>query len=174
MTLRQSSRAFSLLELLVTLCIIAIVGALALPSFNFFTRWQLRTEAQLLAVTMRYVQQKAIATGRTHTIVFNLASQSYTFAGLSNTLTTYTLPRGVRYGALPGVLGPPSAPRTSITSPITFQHTTLTCFPDGIMSAGVVYLCTNCDQMAISSGVSATSYIRAYAYTNGRWKQTTT
>lgn len=82
----------------------------------------------------------------------------------------YNLPATIRFGFLPESKGPPSTPTRPIRSAITFPGKKVSCFPDGTIQAGTVYLVDDkkSSMYALTSGVSAVSFLRKYRY-DGTW-----
>ena len=76
-----------------------------------------------------------------------------------------------RLGFLPGAKGPPCAPTEVIKQPITFKGNKIIFNPDGIISAGSIYVvdATGRSMYALTSGVTPVSYLRMYRYDNGTW-----
>jgi len=88
----------------------------------------------------------------------------YTFGAVDE-----QLPKSIRFGAPAEVKGPPATPMRPVDSPITFKNAQITFYPDGIISAGTVYL-TDTDQKtcyALTCGVGSVSFLRAYRYDKG-------
>lgn len=68
----HSSRGFTLIELMVTIAVLAILMAMAAPSFNdFFQRYRLRGAADDVATLMAVARSEAVARNRNVAIVFS-------------------------------------------------------------------------------------------------------
>ena len=95
------SAGFSLLEVVVTLSVLAILMTLA------FTRWQAYTARQRLlfgtaqvATDLRQAQERAKAERAAYTVTFTAASAAYTIARTGGGFTENTqLPDGITAGA---------------------------------------------------------------------------
>lgn len=105
-------------------------------------------------------------TGITQEVVLEIDQNSYRY-GTERTL----LPKGVTFGWLPAVQGPPATPRTPVTTASTFAHHVITCSPEGVVSSGTVYLTDSKKTVlyALSSGVGSVSFLRKYRYAK-RWQ----
>jgi len=63
-------RAFTLIEVMVTVLVIAVLSTLMLPSFmGSFQKTALNTATQDLTTALRYLQHQAVLTGRPHRLV---------------------------------------------------------------------------------------------------------
>jgi hypothetical protein len=122
----------------------------------------LRSASTALVQAMRTARQQAMVEGRPRTMVFDAT----------------LLPARVRFGAGPGVLGPPSQP----TQPppddgVTFRQGRLTYLPDGMLSPGpgTVYLTTGPPgrggrSSTIAITVNIAGHHRRYAWGGGGWR----
>ncbi|MDZ4149882.1 MAG: GspH/FimT family protein [Methylicorpusculum sp.] len=139
---------------------------LSVAQVSFFGRAYVRTELEKLQALCGYAQQKALMTNMAQTIVLDATGtiHRYTFGAVGE-----QLPQSIRFGAPAEVKGPPATPTRFIDSPITFKNAQITFYPDGIISAGTVYL-TDIDKKicyALTCGVGSVSFLRAYRYDKG-------
>ncbi|HWI41476.1 MAG TPA: prepilin-type N-terminal cleavage/methylation domain-containing protein [Verrucomicrobiae bacterium] len=74
----RRDRGFTLIELSVVLLVLAVAAALVLPRLDITAEASLRRSARTLAATIRYVQDRAAVTRRSHTVVFDLATDRIT------------------------------------------------------------------------------------------------
>jgi prepilin-type N-terminal cleavage/methylation domain-containing protein len=82
----RSRRAFSLLELIVVLAIVAILGAIAAPRYaSAVQRYRLEMAAKRVAADITLARSLARAKGSTATISFATSSSTYAIAGISST-----------------------------------------------------------------------------------------
>jgi hypothetical protein len=121
-----------------------------------------RAEVEQLYTLCYVLQRRAMMEGRTHTIIFDVAHNSYI-----DGVQEYRLPSAVRFGTAPQVKGPPSSPDALITYPVTFKNNAISMTPDGIMQPGAVYITDRNHSItyAISCAVAHVSYLRKYQYT---------
>ena len=77
--MRHPSRepGFSLLEILVTVGLMALLTALFLPNLKGVFRFEIRASARTLAKELEYASQRAIATGSIHRWVVDLDKQLF-------------------------------------------------------------------------------------------------
>jgi type II secretion system protein H len=75
------SRGFTLLELLVVLCIISVVMALVIPSFSGTGERRLRSEAREIASILNYLQDSAVSRKETFALRCNLDENSIWWKG---------------------------------------------------------------------------------------------
>jgi prepilin-type N-terminal cleavage/methylation domain-containing protein len=74
----KQNKAFTILELLLVLTIMAILSGLALPPINNYQQTiKLKASVEQLVSDLRYVQQKSIITASQHGIVFDLPNNCY-------------------------------------------------------------------------------------------------
>lgn len=161
----KKQAGFTLIEILITLGLFLILACIALPSFNFLHRLLVKNEVYHIHAVSEYMRKKAMATGQEQYITFDVKNNKYTYDGI-----LYSLPKSVQFASLPDIKGPPSAPYSTIKSPITVKRTTMTFYPSGIIDAGTIYLADKDKQIqyALSSPVSQVSLLRIYRY-NGKW-----
>lgn len=162
----MKSPGFTLVELMITLALCALVVGLTIVNVSFLDRGIVRSEVDKLYSACMYTQQCALAMGQQYELVFDEQNNSYTFAG-----KTERLRPPVVFGVVAGAKGPPSSPSKKITKPITFKHKKILFGPTGSISSGTVYLTDakrNC-LYALSNGIAQVSHLRKYSYT-GTWK----
>lgn len=70
-------RAFTLIEIMVVVAIIAIAAFLAVPMFSSAADVQLRSAANMIAADIEYAKSLAITRQRLHSVVFNTVNHSY-------------------------------------------------------------------------------------------------
>jgi len=76
--MEQSTRGFTLIEIVMTLVIVGLILAVAAPQWNkYLTYWEMETEARKIMATIREAQNKAILDHRPCRVVFDTAEESY-------------------------------------------------------------------------------------------------
>ncbi len=81
----RARRAFTLLELVVVLAIIAIVSAIAAPRYAGATqRFRADVAARRVASDLLYVRNSARAASRSYSVVFDVPGSSYSVSGLAD------------------------------------------------------------------------------------------
>lgn len=163
-TLRK--HGFSLIEVMISLALFVFLATLCIVHGSYLQRLLVRSEIEKMYAICMYAQRYAILSNQTHVLIFDVKGQKYCFNG-----RTESLPRGVRFGSLPGVCGPPSTPHSKIKEPITFHAQRIVFHPDGIIQPGAVYLVDSEYRYmyAMSSAVAQVSYLRKYEYAAG-WR----
>lgn len=159
---------FFILEVSVALLVLILVVVLAWPFLWFHDQINIKQDVQKLYTAILYQQQKAKSSFETHYLTFDLTKKSFKY---NNQI--YELSSNTDYGVAQGIKGPPSAPKKDIINPITFEGKRIAFYPDGTISAGIVYLYDRKtkESYAVTSSVSYISFIRKYIYTTeAGWK----
>jgi prepilin-type N-terminal cleavage/methylation domain-containing protein len=160
-------KAFTLIELMVVICLIALLAGMGVMQFSFLDATITHAELDKLMTACLYMQQLAIATNEEKQLLFDINKHEYRFEKFYEKLS----PR-VRFGFLSGVKGPPGSPTHIIEKAITFPSARICFYPTGIISSGTVYLVDakkHC-LYALSNAVSHVSFLRLYIYKNGTWQ----
>ena len=136
---------------------------LTAANVSFLGHAYVPTELEKMGALCRYAQQKALMTNVAQVITLDATGSvhGYTLGAVRE-----QLPRSIIFGAPAGIKGPPATPTHGIDFPITFKNSQIIFYPDGVISAGTVYL-TNTNKTvlyALTSGVGAVSFLRAYRY----------
>jgi Tfp pilus assembly protein FimT len=163
---RSKRQGFLLFEVILVLGLVSIVCMVSIQ-LHFLTRGYVRAELEALYQMCLYAQRHAIMTGEACTVVLNTDKNSYSCNGHACVLA-----KGVCFGVLPQVKGPPSAPQKIITQVTTFKNNQISCSPEGTIDAGTVYLTDGSSAClyALTSGVAPYSYLRKYRYA-GTWQR---
>ena len=88
---RQASYGFTLVEATITIAIIAMIAAVAIPSIGNVTRLSLRKSSMMLAAMVQGTYDEAALTGETHRLVFNIAENTIR---VQRSATTFRLTPG--------------------------------------------------------------------------------
>ena len=162
---KKSKKAFTLLELMVVVCLCTLLAGLAMIQLSFLDFTIARSEIDKLITVCTYMQQLACSTNKEQFLVFDIPNNSYTFNG-----HTEKLSKQLCFGYLPGIKGPPASPTHNITKTITFAQQRICFYPSGILSSGTIYIKdkSNRSLFALSNAVSQVSFLRIYKY-NGTW-----
>ncbi len=90
---RRSANAFSLIEIIIVVLLLAILGALVVPMFADTAPNKLRSAAQLLAADLSHAQVESVTNAEApRVVVFNTATATYHLADASNSSTPLTNP----------------------------------------------------------------------------------
>ena len=169
-------KSFSIIELLIVMTAVIFLFTLTIPRVSVMNRFVLQNEIDKLLTTFSFLQQRAVASNKLQDIVFNLNDNSYSYNLRNDKRFVHKLPRIIKFGFLPNVLGPPAKPKKKIVDPVSFKKINekeyqVLFFTDGRVYPGTIYL-VDIDQknmMALTCPVSQISYIRKYRYDSGRW-----
>lgn len=152
---------FFILEVSVVIFVIILVIAMVWPFMWFHDQIGIQQDVQKIYSAILYLQQRAKSNFETQHLEFDISKRSFKYNS-----QTYLLSPNAEFGVATGIKGPPSAPKKNIVSPITFEGNRIAFYPDGTISAGIVYLFDRKTKntFAISSSVSYMSFIRKYKY----------
>ncbi|MFH1253878.1 MAG: hypothetical protein V1646_00410 [bacterium] len=179
--IRLLRKSFSLVELLIFLSLILVMVTIAVPRLDFFSNYLLSHELNKIFVTFSYLQQKAIASNKKYSIVFDQINNSYSYQA-ENSNIMIQLAEGVSFGFIDGVMGPPSSPTKKIEKFINLEKIInnsdrkhgdeMSFWPNGRISHGTIYLVDKSHKRmgALTCSVSQVSYIRRYKCENSVWK----
>lgn len=157
---------FSLLECMIVLALLMILAQAAM--FNCSCVSSMVTHADITGLYMAclYMQRLAQVTQKTHYLALDTTGHAYTFDGKAVALS-----RGIHFGSLPSVKGPPSSPHALITDPVTFKEHRIGFMPHGITHSGTMYLTDARGTLyAISAPIARIAYFRLYRYDAGLWR----
>ena len=86
----RHATGFSMVELLITLVLIGIVAAIAIPSFRgWVDNSNLKAAARTLSSDIAYMREAASSSGRSHTVAYDMAQNRYTLRWDSDGAGTY-------------------------------------------------------------------------------------
>lgn len=156
---------FILFELLVTLAIISIIIGISLNISIIADRSFVKIEIEKLYTIILYLQKKASINKQIESLFIDVEKNLYRFGN-----NIFYLAKNVKFGFVDGIKGPPSDPKNNINKSITFKNNTIFFYPDGNISAGIIYITDSKKSCfyALSSSAQEISYIRRYLY-NQKW-----
>ena len=91
-TIRRSRTGYTLVELMITVAVLAIVAGMAIPSFEPDVASQLESFADVVAADLAQVRQLAIANNSTYRITFEAAQNRYYYEHSGSNSALNTLP----------------------------------------------------------------------------------
>lgn len=158
---------FIMIELMVAVAIVVLLAGMTCVHIAGYRYACMHQQIALFALAWRQLQQTAMVRNQQQEMLFDEGGHCYKIDGV-----WHELPSMIRFGFLPEAKGPPSHPFQSIGSAITFIGKKVTCFADGTIQAGTIYLVDDKKQhmYALTSGVSAVSFLRKYRY-DGTWHE---
>jgi prepilin-type N-terminal cleavage/methylation domain-containing protein len=179
-----NERAITLIELMIVLTIVGTLTTLALEGHKaLLAHYQLQSVSRMLLSDLRTVQQQAMITRHRHWVDFDPDRGGYS-VWMTGTGTgqdserrlvrQVKFPVSVRFGAAPGVKGPPSDPE-EIPEPdgITFRDNRLLFMPGGGLGtrAGAIYLTKDFQgQRTHAITVTVSGHVRLYGWTGSSWR----
>ncbi|OGB83812.1 hypothetical protein A3F66_03110 [candidate division TM6 bacterium RIFCSPHIGHO2_12_FULL_32_22] len=151
----MNKKAFTLIELLITVAILALILAISISSLNFYKNQLVKAELSKLEMTINYLSSLANLKNQEFVLEFNTDNNSYNFEK-----ERVTLDNNVKFGY--------SAENKKSTFPkdiIKFE-------PNGNISAGTIYLSDLSEKFvyALTIAVAKKQMIRKYKY-NDKWQQ---
>jgi prepilin-type N-terminal cleavage/methylation domain-containing protein len=179
-----NERAFTLIELMIVLTIVGILSVLTLEGHKvLLDHYRLQSASSMLFSDLRTIRQQALATRHRHRVDFDPDRSGYsvwvTGMGVGadsegRLVHQAVLPESIRFGAAPGVKGPPSDPKEiPDLDGVTFRDNRLVFMPDGGLgtSAGAIYLTEGFqDQRTHAITVTVSGHVRLYGWTGDSWK----
>lgn len=153
---------FFLFHTLIALSIVIVSLTLVSSYSTLWSQLGARAALETARTTLLYAQQHARTSNRE--VVVEIDQEKQTFK--SDTFT-HTFPSNMRFGTLPGIQGPPSAPLKQISKPITFEQNRVIFYPDGTIQSGTLYLVDTATQTqyALTIPVGHVRYIKLYQFT---------
>ncbi|HET6249157.1 MAG TPA: GspH/FimT family pseudopilin [Tepidisphaeraceae bacterium] len=84
-TIRKSSSAFTLMELVIVMMILTIAAMIGLPRFSTaICRYKAELAARQILADLNLARATAKSTSASQTVAFNVAASSYTMAGIQS------------------------------------------------------------------------------------------
>ncbi len=89
--------AFTLVELVIVMMIMAILAAIAVPLYTSAASVQLKTAANMIACDLEYAKSMAMSTGRSYSVVFNDSNESYRIKDANDNDVNHPVHIGAKY-----------------------------------------------------------------------------
>ena len=89
--------AFTLVEILVVIVILAIAAATVIPMMSSAGSIQIRSAAQMIAADLEYAKSMAISRGQNYSVVFNAGADSYAIQDQGGTVIAHPVKKGFTY-----------------------------------------------------------------------------
>lgn len=136
-----------------------LIITLSLSQTSVLSRHILHAHAQKMSILLRYLQQKACATQKEQKLIFDERYARYYTQDAE-----YFLPHGILFGFSANAYGPPSSPKQSISTAITFKNNTVYFYPDGSITSGTIYMADAEKKItyALTVPISSISLLRLY------------
>jgi hypothetical protein len=142
---------------------------------SFLRNIALSNEIKKLESIILYLRQKAMAGSNPYQLQFFPAKNSYSYKTKYGKTNLITLNKNIAFGFIEKSKGPPSSPKKTISSSVTFKnkssHETATLSTDGKITPGTIYLIDTKKKymQALTLPIGQISYIRRYRYQNNNW-----
>lgn len=168
-----TSKAFTLIEIMVVITIIGIVMVIAIPNFAAMQqRARVRAGAQEVAQDFRYLRERALS-GIGNFQVTLPDNRHYQVTHPNGNVSTYQLGQttggSLRFGTTGAIaVTPPEASGPIPGNGFDFGGGTLSFQSRGSATKGVAYITNNKENFAI--GVNPLGKIRVYIHTSGVWQ----
>jgi prepilin-type N-terminal cleavage/methylation domain-containing protein len=175
-----NERAFTVIELMIVLVMLGILATLSMEGYKtWLASHQLQGVSSILVSDLRLTQQQAVTTRKKSWIRFEPEQSGYSIWIADENpegrlLRQIPLPGPVRFGAGPGVKGPPSDPaEITETDGITFRDNQVLFMPSGGLGtgAGTIYI-TDDPKWTGTRAITVTvaGHVRHYVWTGRDWK----
>jgi hypothetical protein len=157
----------SIIDLSITLALITGIATMGIPVMLNLQQTYVGAQARALQTTCWALNNQAIAKDEKIKLTLNENAQTYSWDNHTDKLA----PK-VKFGIMPGAMGPPSDPKHRLTSAVTFAHNTIFFYPNGRITPGSVYLVDDHRQTlyAMTIPVARALYVRIYRYRDARWQ----
>lgn len=142
--------------------LVSFIAGLGFAFNNNFASFLVKADVEKITNIAAYLRYRACLEGKMFALKFDPDHKSYSYEDKVFYLSSKSC-----FGFFKDALGPPSQPHEPIKKTITFKDYTIYFYPQGIVSAGTLYI-TDIDKKhclyALSSSASAISYLRCYKY----------
>ncbi len=161
----MARQGFMLFELMLVITLILVCSTIGFISYNVVKGTSFATDVAVLSLLLRTAATRATCLKKEQKITIDEVNSALIYDG-----SRYALQDGFRFGVLPDVYGPPSSPQKLVTQMVTFVDKKIGAHPDGTLQSGTLYITDGYEQYALTTPVSAFSYIRVYRYRNSVWQ----
>jgi prepilin-type N-terminal cleavage/methylation domain-containing protein len=96
-SLRKTSPAFTLVEVVIVLMIIGIAAAIVIPMHVSAASTELKTAADMVASDLEYAKSLAISTGKSCYVVFDTSAESYCIKDSAGQVINHPVHIGASY-----------------------------------------------------------------------------
>ena len=157
--MEKKSAGFTLVEILITIAIIGIVAAIAIPNFlTVLPKWRAKSAATDLFSNLQLAKMTAIRQGRDCSVTFSTGPDQYQISLLNKTVSLATYGSGLQFR------GPAPQFTTFETSPLTFNSRGML-----TSSQGYTYF-TNADQnVYYRAGATSAGVVVLQKLEGGQW-----
>ncbi|MBY0110353.1 MAG: hypothetical protein K2X90_04550 [Candidatus Babeliaceae bacterium] len=162
---RIKNSGFMLFELMLVVALIALFSVIGFIGLARYSGTSITTDIAVLSLLLHTAATRATCLKKKQTIIIDEYNSALTYDGIR-----YPLQEGLNFKVLPNVYGPPSAPYALVTQAVTFVDKKIVAHPDGTLQSGTLYIADSHTQYALTTPVSAFSYIRVYRYRDGVWQ----
>ncbi len=162
----RGAMGFVLFEATMVLAMVLILCAIGILGYDTLKKRSFIHDQAMIGLLLATAAMRAQSLHAEQVIAIDRGDAAFIFDK-----QRYQLSAPYRFGLLPDVYGPPSAPASLVTNPVTFIHDRITAHPDGTLQSGTLYITDGIAQYALTTPVSAFSYVRAYRYKDGSWQK---
>lgn len=158
---------YLMLEVALVIACILVLVSIGLPHMALLEQRMVNYEIALMRQFFTATAQRAMATGIPQEIILDPYTKSYASGGFKHYLA-----QGVEFGCAREVTSSPSDDGNPVGI-TTFAHHKITCFANGSLQCGTVYLTNTQHSVCSCLTVPVGNYlhIRTYRYTNSQWKR---
>ena len=96
-TRKRRRWAFTIIEILMVVIILAIAAALAIPMLTSADSMQIGSAANMIAADMEYAKSMAITKGQKFSVVFNKTDDSYSIKDQNGSVIRHPVKKGFNY-----------------------------------------------------------------------------
>jgi type IV fimbrial biogenesis protein FimT len=165
---QEITSGFTLVELIITICLFGILATIAIPSFIAWRpNYELRRAARDLYANMQLAKLEAIKTNQSITVTFSTVNQNYTFPFRGNvqttTLSNYDNRIVFGFGAVNQ-----DWENINITQAVDYAGSQVVFSPRGTCDLGAVYL-TNGSGRVYGIGTILSGFISIHFNDGGNW-----
>jgi prepilin-type N-terminal cleavage/methylation domain-containing protein len=93
----HANSAFTLLEVIIVVVILAIAAMTAIPMMSSAAGVQIRSAGNMIAADLEYAKSMAISRGQNYSVVFDTNAESYTIKDQSGTVIPHPVKKGFDY-----------------------------------------------------------------------------